>query len=360
LQALQDLANYYRSKFDIPIIAVTGTNGKTTTKEMISAVLGKKWNVCKTQGNLNNHIGVPLTLLRIRQRHRALVLEQGMNHFGEIAALCEIAQPTDGLITNVGRGHMEHLGGIEGVARAKAELFDYLAPDKHAFVNIDDRWIVSYSGRLKQKTTFGFSKDADIVGESLPGDDNGFPALRVEGVEIRLNVAGKHNLSNALAAVAVGREYGVALSDIRDALGNLIVPGKRMELIRKHGILILNDCYNANPDSMLAALETLAWLSVPGRKIAVLGDMLELGKVAGEEHARIGEAIAGLPVDVVFSFGELSQEFAAKSNNPENRHFSDKKELVATLRESVRQGDAVLVKGSRGMKMEDIVQEVFM
>jgi UDP-N-acetylmuramoyl-tripeptide--D-alanyl-D-alanine ligase len=359
LKALQDLAHYYRKRFDIPVIAVTGTNGKTTTKEMIAAVLSKKWEVCKTEGNLNNHIGVPLTLLRLRHRHRALVLEQGMNHFGEIAALCEISDPTDGLITNIGRGHVEHLGGIEGVARAKAELFDYIAPDKHAFVNIDDQWIVSYTGKLRHKTTFGFTKNADIAGEQLPSDDNGFSALRVEGVEIRLTVAGRHNLTNALAAVAVGKKFGVALDDIKDALENLILPGKRMELMRKNGILILNDCYNANPDSMLAAVETLAWLAIPGKKIAVLGDMLELGQAAQEEHASIGEAIANLPVDLVLTVGEYSQKIVERSEKSQNRHFSEKKDLIEVLREAAQPGDAVLVKGSRGMRMEDIIREVF-
>jgi UDP-N-acetylmuramoyl-tripeptide--D-alanyl-D-alanine ligase len=360
LRALQEASHFYRLKFSLPVLGLTGTNGKTTTKEMTAAVLSQMGSVCKTTGNLNNHIGVPLTLFNLQNEHQTAVVEMGGNHFGEIARLCEIAAPQLGLITNIGRGHLEFLGGLEGVARMKMELFNSLPADGVAFVNLDDPLIVKHSARLKSKVTFGFTDEAKVRGRRLEPDKFGFPRMEVESEIFTLNLLGNHNLLNALAAAAVGLEFGISLKKIKEALENVAVPGKRLEITRRNHILILNDSYNANPDSTLAALAILKEMNVTGKKIFVFGDMLELGEAAAAEHAKIGVALSGFGVDLFLAYGPLAAEAVAAAQKSKSKifaqHFSDKQTLIAELKKSLSAGDALLVKGSRGMKMEEVVE----
>lgn len=360
LLALQELSHYYRLKFSLPVLGLTGTNGKTTTKEMIAAVLSELGSVCKTEGNLNNHIGVPLTIFGLEKKHRAAVVEMGTNHFGEIARLCEMAEPQFGLITNIGRGHLEFLGDLEGVARAKTELFNSLPADGAAFVNLDDPLIVKHTANQKNKITYGFTNEARFQAQRLAPDDFGFPRMQVEGEIFTLNLLGDHNLSNALAAAAVGLEFGVNLKKIKLALENVTLPGKRLEVTRRNNVLIINDSYNANPDSTLAALAILRDVKTSGKRIFVFGDMLELGEAAAKEHARIGQELQNYKVDVLLAYGPLTAETARAAKTSRRpiaaQHFSEKDDLIAEIKNQLAAGDALLIKGSRGMKMEDALE----
>lgn len=358
LTALQEAARTYRMKFNIPVIGLTGTNGKTTTKEMIAAVLSKRGPVCKTEGNLNNHIGLPLTLFALRPEHTVTVAEMGMNHFGEIRRLCDIAQPTHGLITNIGTGHTEFLNDVDGVAKAKTELFEFLAPEGFAFVNIDDAMIMKYLPAFDTKLTYGFSEEADVVATDAMISKEAAPQMTVNGERFKINVLGKHNLNNALAAIAVGVGFGIDIKEIKKALENVKVPGNRMQLIRHRDMLILDDSYNANPDSTRAALETLKSIEAKGKKIFVLGDMLELGNKGHEEHAKIGRELDNYGVDIFMGFGDLTASAveAARVGSIHALHFAEKQELVEAVTHTVAGNDVVLVKGSRGMKMEEIVE----
>lgn len=360
--ALQEAANDYRKRFSVSVIGLTGTNGKTTTKEMMAAVLSQIGAVCKTEGNLNNHIGLPLTLFTLKRHHQAAVVEMGANHFGEIARLCEVAEPQFGLITNVGRGHLEFLGDLQGVARAKMELFEYLQRDGTAFINLDDPLIVKNAPKIRNKITYGFKEEAKITAQRLPPDASGCPRMRIQGQLINLNVLGDHNLSNALAAAAVGLEFGVTLAAIKTAIEHVKLPAKRMETIKRGDVLIFNDSYNANPDSTLSALRIFKRTPCQGKRIFVFGDMLELGKAAEPEHAKIGAALGEYDVDLFFAYGPLSEYAvnAARSSHQQiaSKHFQNKTELVAELKGCINDGDLLLIKGSRGMKMEEILDDL--
>lgn len=362
LRALQELATYYRSKFSLPVIAVTGTNGKTTTKDMIADVLSQRYNVLKSPGNLNNHLGVPLTLFGLEWSYQVAVVEMGANHFGEIERLCRIASPNYGLITNVGRGHLEFFKTLKGVASAKGELFRYLNGQGKAFVNLDDPWVVKKANFVMNITTYGFNKKADVKGEYLGSDELGCPRLRInDKVEIQLSVLGRHNIYNALAAACVGLEFGVGLEVIKRALENFQGESKRMELIHWEGVRILNDSYNSNPDSAKAALEYLAELKIPreGRRIAVLGDMLEQGEGSLREHRQLGSLTADLKIDTLLTYGQTSKataEGALESGLRKAYHFTTKREIINFLKDFLRKGDLVLIKGSRGMAMEEVIE----
>lgn len=360
LAAMQAVAQAYRKKFDIPIIGLTGTNGKTSTKEMLAAVLAQAGRVCKTGGNLNNHIGVPLTLFTLNSSHDFAVIEMGMNHFGEIARLCEIAEPNNGLITNIGHGHTEFVHDLEGVAKAKMELFEYLRHNGWVFVNLDDAMIAKKSAGFTRRTTYGFTEAADVSAQNLGLNAAGQPTLRIEDTEITLNQVGQHNLSNALAAIAIGLKFGVSIRQCKVALESVRLPSKRMQLTRQHGVTILNDCYNANPESTLAALQTLAALPGRGRRIAVLGDMLELGARGQAKHEEIGSRLPEFGVSALFAHGPLSRHTveACRKAAPAitAEHFKDKLKLAEALQDMIAPDDIILVKGSRGMKMEEVLE----
>lgn len=363
-RALGELAMLYRAKFNIPILAIGGSNGKTTTKEMIAHVLGTEYSVLKTEGNHNNHIGVPQTIFRLQKKHEIAVVEIGTNHPGEIGYLCRMLQPTHGLITNIGHEHLEFFKTMQGVADEEAVLYQSLRERKksHAFVNADDAELKTRVKGLKRKTSYGFNaRQADVKGKIIGVDESGCARLEFRGgkgkkqTEIQLAIPGEHNAINALAATSVGLAFKVPAKRIRKALESFKPSSKRMEVQNLGGVMIYNDTYNANPDSMLAALRTLVSAKVPGKKIAVLGDMRELGASSIDEHKRVGAEIPKLGVDYLLTYGTDSEHIHNAADIPLSVHYDQKNILAEYLAELIAPGDAVLIKGSRGMKMEDIV-----
>lgn len=367
LKALGDLAAAVRQRFAGPVIGVTGTSGKTTTKEMLAAILALTGPGLKSAGNFNNLIGVPLTLFGLLPEHRWAVIEMGMSARGEIARLAQIAAPQIGVITNVGAGHLENLGGISGVARAKGELFIALPSGGIALVNADDAEI----GRLPlangvRRVLFGTNPEAQVRASGITAVEGAvhFTLHLPEGTTpVELPVPGRHNVQNALAAAAAAWSLGVPSADIAAGLASFRPCPGRMELVElPDDILILEDSYNANPLSMRAALDALYDLGRPGRRLAILGDMLELGPTARELHHEVGALVAER-ADWLLTLGELSREIAAgaiAAGLPRERVFcADTAEaLSARLRELLKPGDRLLVKGSRGMRMERITAQL--
>ena len=358
--ALGSLANVYRKKFSIPILAVAGSNGKTTTKEMIATVLKTRYSVLSTEGNLNNQIGVPKTLFRLHGGHEIAVVEIGTNHFGELAYLCGILEPTHGLITTIGREHLEFFRNITGVARAEGELFDALKSSGVGFVNADDPRVVSQARKLRRKVSYGFA-GGRIRGKRLRIGNDGCAAFFVEmrdrgSFMVGLRTPGLHAATNALAASAVGVSFGVSGARIGRALGNFAGVGKRMEVVRAGGVTILNDTYNANPDSVVSAMKTLFQMKTGGKKIVVLGDMLELGPASRREHEKIGEAFGKMGFEHLLTYGPQARFIYDRARAPVKHHYSRKDVLSRKLLELASPPDIVLVKGSRGMKMEEVVQ----
>lgn len=362
LPALQKIGQTIRRRWGKPALAITGSNGKTTTKEMVASVLAQKKPVLKTAGNLNNHIGVPLTLATLQHGHDIAVIEMGMNHYGEIAQLCEIAAPNFGLITNIGRAHIEFFKTLDGVARAKGELFEYLhRRDGIAFLNADDAKLKMVLPSGTKAITYGLTHAAQVQGKIAGVDANGCVTLAWKNQNIPLAIPGTHNAINALAAVAVGEYFGIAPEQIRAALAGTQPAAKRMQVLKRGALTIINDAYNANPESMRAALEFLATLPMTGNghRVAVLGDMLELGDAAPAAHAEIGALINQLPIDAVFAYGPHMQHLVQAIGTAKwAEHFENKKRLSEEVSRSVRSGDVILLKGSRGMAMEEIIEQL--
>ncbi len=361
VRALGQLAALYRGKFSLPVLAIGGSTGKTTSKEMIAAVLARKFRVLATEGNLNNQIGVPQTLFRLKGSHGIAVVEVGSNHFGEVPSLCEIVRPTHGLITNIAREHLEYFGDLDGVQTEEGGLFRALGRTGVGFVNTDDDRIVKLSRSLRKKVTFGFKGRAKAVGGTLAsvGEDGcGEVTVKARGgkpFRVRLAVPGKHAALNALAAAAVGIHFRVPAGKIRSALESFAPVGKRMEVLRAGGVTILNDTYNANPDSVVAALETLAMMKTTGKKIVVLADMLELGRASAQEHQQIGEIVTAMGFEYLLTFGDQARSIHEHAAVPLKAHYDQKNVLAEYAAELLVPGDMILVKGSRGMKMEDVV-----
>jgi len=369
LLALQELARSYRRKMLIPIVAIGGNSGKTTTKEMTAHVLRSTFKTHATEGNFNNHIGVPLTLFGLRSETEIAVIEMGMNHKGEMTRLCEIAEPTHALITNIGKAHIEFFGTIEEVANAEGELFEWIAThNATAFVNADDEWVVKQSEKVAQRLFYGTKKSTgitlDVCAEEVETDALGCPKFLVStgemSEEIALKISGRHNIQNALAAIAVGLNFGVPLSRIKEALERFeINPAlKRMSVCVENDVVLMNDTYNANPESMRAGLNALKAVKNKGKKIAVLGDMLELGALSAQEHEELGKFISTLNLDVLLCYGSDMKKTVEAASATVKKHFDSKSDLAKSLMESIVAGDAVLFKGSRGMKMETVFEEM--
>jgi UDP-N-acetylmuramoyl-tripeptide--D-alanyl-D-alanine ligase len=320
----------------------------------------------KTEGNLNNHIGVPLTLFKVTAIHEVAVVEIGTNHFGEIAYLCEILEPDFCVMTNIGREHLEFFKDVEGVAKAEAELFSYIEKaNKFACINGDDAWIVKTSQAIKDKITYGFSNTFDIHATFLGLDTMAMPEFKIayKGQEtyMKLKVPGEHAVSNAIAAFAIGVVLDVSPSQIKKGLEDYQAFSKRMEVIQKNGVTIINDCYNANPDSMLAALKTLSQIKTSGKRIAVLGDMAELGERSRDAHHEMGQTIINSGIDCLYTVGkdiELTTLAAGKTMK-EAHHFEGKESLIEYLKNLVAKKDVLLVKGSRSMKLEEVLDALF-
>jgi UDP-N-acetylmuramoyl-tripeptide--D-alanyl-D-alanine ligase len=365
LRALGDLARERRRRYQTPVIALTGSNGKTTTKEMISACLETTFPILKTKGNLNNLIGLPLTLLKLTEKERVVVLEMGMNVPGEIQRLTEIAEPDVGLITNIEKVHLEGMGTLERIKEEKGELFRRMKKDGTILVNQDDPRVIELASEfLGQKITYGIRHPSDVMAKEirLRGGEGTFFILMMEGetMEIVLPLLGKHFVPNALSAIAVSTLFGIELEKIKEALEHLQPSPMRMEVIRlKDGITLINDAYNANPRSMELALEILSTMKEKGRAIAVLGDMLELGDFSVEAHQWLGERIGKLAIDFLLALGEEAPVVVASSIrhglDPERaRVVESHPEAVSILKKVIQEGDWVLVKGSRRMEMEKV------
>jgi len=347
------------------VVAITGSNGKTTTKEMTAAILAARAPCLKTEGNLNNQYGLPLTLLRLEARHRAAVVEIGMNHAGEIKPLAEIAAPTVGVVTNVGTAHIEHLGSLDAIAREKGALFEALGAEASAVANADDPRVLALLARTPARAvTFGCSADADVRAEQPTASPAGvsFELIAPAGrAPVRVAGVGRVPVMNALAAAAAALCAGADLDDVGRGLAAYRPPAGRLErLSLPSGAVLLNDSYNANPQSLEVALRSLAELKGAGRGIAVLGDMGELGSFAAEAHRQAGRRVGELGLDALFALGERAEQVAAGAReaglDPARTWTGrDADALAAQLRAALRPGDWVLVKGSRAMRMERIV-----
>ena len=367
-KALGELGAWRRQKMGIPLIAITGTNGKTTTKEMTAAVLGESFNVLATAGNFNNLIGVPLTLLRLTESHELAVLEFGMNVPGEIKTLTEISKPDVGIITNIGKGHLEGLKTVGGVMKAKGELFDGLGKGGFAIINMDDKRVRALGDRFRgPRLCYGIeSQKADIMAKDIRSESLGY-SFKLETptgtIRLTLPLAGRFNIYNALAAAAVGYFFKVPIQKIRDCLEQTKPFDKRMQLIKLgNGVTVLNDTYNANPESISSAIDTLCTLRGDGQSIAVLGDMLELGDHSLGEHQEIGKQVARSQISYLFVTGDFAHVTAQSAVDagmkPERVLMRSREEIVSTLKEILAPHDWILVKGSRGMAMEKIVEEL--
>ena len=362
--ALGDIAHLYRLRFTIPVLGITGSNGKTGTKDLVAAVLKTRGPILRTEGNRNNRIGLPLTLLALRPSHQAAVVELGTNQYGDIATLCGIAMPTHGLITNIGRSHLQRLHSREGIADEKGDLYRALPPNGVAYLNADEPLLRGVPRRSLSVLRFGMARHADVRIAELELDGNGRPRVRlfaprfVKGaIEISMRVAGGHVAWMAAAALAVGFSFGCELDAMRRAIASFTGEQGRLQVRTVGGVRIIDDTYNANPDSVIAALETLAAMQTEGRRIAVLGDMLELGAVSRAEHRAVGEALQQLDIPYVFTLGSHARSLsaAAAARGRTTQHFTDTAALQRALVSIADTGDTILVKGSRGMRMDEVV-----
>ena len=364
--ALRDLARYYKEKFHIPFIGITGSVGKTTTKDMIAAVLSQKYHVLKTEGNYNNEVGLPLTLLRLDHTYEIGVLEMGMNHFGEIDYLSSIVEPKVAVITNIGDAHIENLGSRENILKAKSEIFAHMKQDTLTVLNGDDPLLLTLKGTLPMKTVFcGRNEGCDYRASGLSGDGSThiFCQVKTPCMDCKMEIPslGEHMIYPALMATAVGEHFGLTQQEILDGVMQFAPTKMRMNLLnRADGITILDDTYNANPQSMRAAVGVLANMK-GDYKVAVLGDMFELGSLSAALHTGVGEYAGKAGLSCVIAIGDMAKHIyeAAKENGvPEAYYCKTKDEALPLLEKAVRPGAVILCKASRGMGFETIVAEL--
>ena len=367
LQAVKDIAEFYLKQLEIPVVGITGSVGKTSTKEMIAAVLGQKYNVLKTQGNFNNELGLPLTVFGLRAEHQIAVLEMGISDFGEMHRLAKIARPDTCVITNIGLCHLEFLKSRDGILKAKTEIFDFLKEDGHVILNGDDDKLVTVTDVKGIKPVFfGVENKNGIWADEI--ESRGLKGIECrihvkdESFKVLVPIPGRHMVYNALAGTAVGLTYGLTLDEIKAGIESLQSLSGRFHILEneKKNITVIDDCYNANPVSMKASIDVLA--NAPGRKIAVLGDMGELGAEEKQLHYMVGEHFAGKGIDALYCVGTLSQEIAKAvrtcSSKTEVHHYEDKADLIKDLVKEVQSGDTVLVKASHFMGFPEIVKEL--
>ncbi|MBO0321657.1 UDP-N-acetylmuramoyl-tripeptide--D-alanyl-D-alanine ligase [Muricauda sp. CAU 1633] len=348
LETLQELALYHRKQSKAQIIALTGSNGKTTTKELINAALSKKYKTIATKGNLNNHIGVPLTLLSIEKDTEIAIVEMGANHKKEIAFLCNMAQPDFGYITNFGKAHLEGFGSVEGVIQGKSELYDHLmAHNNHIFMNADDPIQLEKLGAYIKK--IGFSTQDHQYYNIQFIEANPYVVLEVEGIRIETQLIGKYNFPNCCAAILMGKYFNVPLDNIKTALADYQPQNNRSQIIQKNGLQIILDAYNANPTSMRAALENFNAMEA-SNKTLIIGDMFELGQTAAEEHQAIADLAKELGFDAVFLVGQ--NFFGTKTSLAKFDTFDALKEHI---QKNPLEKGMVLIKGSRGMALERVL-----
>ncbi|MDQ2086881.1 UDP-N-acetylmuramoyl-tripeptide--D-alanyl-D-alanine ligase [Herbivorax sp. ANBcel31] len=368
LKALRLIAAFYRLKFNIPFIGITGSVGKTSTKEMVSGVLGKGFNVLKNKGNFNNEIGVPLTVFRLNSSHEAAVIEMGMSGLGEISRLTSIVKPDIAIITNVGVCHIEKLGSKKNILRAKMEILDGLNSKGLVILNGDDKLLFGLKGLLKFKTVFyGFEDGLEYQAYNVKSLGEKGSVFEIEinkkEYEVKVPVPGLHNIYNALASIAAGIELGISEEDIVKGIEEFSSTKMRLDIIDNDGVKIVNDAYNASPESVEAALTVLKDISSNNRTIAVLGDMYELGEISYDAHIHIGKFAAKLEINYIIAVGNNAENIysgaiLAGADSNKVLKFKDNNEAARFLKSFVKKGDVVLVKGSRGMKMEEIVKEL--
>jgi UDP-N-acetylmuramoyl-tripeptide--D-alanyl-D-alanine ligase len=366
LKALQDVAGWHRRRFRCPVAAITGSNGKTTTKDLTWAILSRRWRTLRAEGSKNNHVGLPLTLAALDDDTDAAVVELGTSNFGEIRSLVSICVPDVGCITNVGAAHLEFFGSVENVARAKAELLEGMREGCPVVLNADDEWYEWLRARAKGPVvTFGIRRPADFVAEDIVAR-NGVVVFRMRanlwGVQRRVEmpVAGAHNAYNALASAAISSQLGAGIFDIEEGLNKASLPSMRYEMSKFSGVAVINDAYNANPVSMMSSVSSFCEMGIRGKRIFVCGDMLELGKYADKFHKELGRFVKTKPIDYVVAFGELAPAvaeaaFGVSSGNGRSSCCRSVEEVVSVLMKLVAPGDAVLIKGSRANAMERIV-----
>lgn len=360
INALGKITEYWRDQFNLSIIAVTGSNGKTTLKNMIASILRAACDhheqVLATEGNLNNNIGLPLMLARLNDNHRFAVLEMGMNHFHEIAYLTKLAKPQVAVITNAAESHLEGVGDVSGVARAKGEIFEGLQPNGTAILNKDDAHFDYWKKLIGSRSflCFGLSNPADVSATITPSH---ILLNTPKGtIDVKLPLLGKHNVMNALAATASALAINIDLNTIKTGLENVhAAPGRMRQYWLENGALLIDDTYNANPFSTQAALNTLK--SLQGKKILVLADMKELGENSHELHVLTGHRAKEANIDYLFTFGKLT-EATAKAYGTGAQHFIEKEKLLTALKPFLQKNVTVLIKGSRSMKMEEIVEKL--
>lgn len=362
-KAMLSLSGYYRSKFNIPVVGLTGSVGKTTTKEFTHLVVSAKYNAIKTQGNLNNEIGVPQMLFQLNNSVEAAVIEMGMNHFGEISRLVNEVKPTIGLITNIGVSHIENLGSREGILKAKLELCEGLADGAPLILNGDNDMLQTVKDENHKVVFYGI-ENGEFKAENIVETENStsFDIVYYGKIQhIVIPTIGIHNVYNALAAFTVGYFLDVEPQAAADALGTYVPAGMRQKVVDVDGITSIEDCYNASPDSMRAAIKTLSDIK-GNKKIAVLGDMLELGDYAKTAHTNVGAMVGENKIDYLFAYGNDAKYYVegAKQSGVKNAFlFDDKENLSDMLLKTASLGDAVLFKGSRGMKLEDVINTVY-
>lgn len=361
LQALQALAHFHRKKLSAPVIAITGSNGKTTTKELITTVLSTTFKVSATVGNYNNHIGVPLTLLSISEEAEIIVCEMGANHAGEIKMLCDIAAPTHGIITNIGKAHLEGFGSLEGVKKAKGELFDYLAEHQgYGFVNLDDERVEELGKKLSHKTTFSLHPlhhaDIHLIYSNAQSEEGFILKNETESIVINARLFGRYNASNMLAAYTIGLHFGVDHKHLIKALAGFVSKSNRSEEVNYKGCKFIMDAYNANPSSMEPAIRAFAEKHPHGW--VILGDMKELGQVSREAHRQIVSLVVEMNFERIYFVGE---DFSSAFHS---MHENDSRVTIYNTMESLKkewvweacQDKAIFVKGSRSMQLESLLK----
>ena len=363
-QALKDLAAFYREQLSVKVVGITGSVGKTSTKEVIASVLASKYKVLKTEGNFNNEVGLPLTVLRIRDDIEIAVLEMGISDFGEMHRLSRIAKPDVCVITNIGQCHLENLGTRDGILKAKTEIFDYMQPDASICLNGDDDKLITV-GEVKGRKPIFFGRLERFDIHTTQYENKGLAGISLqvsrpgEVFQAEVPLPGEHMVNNALAAVAVGTVFGLTQEEITEGLAKVEAVGGRSHIIQTDKMTIVDDCYNANPVSMKAAIDLLQMANT--RKVAVLGDMFELGEKEKEFHAEVGRYAANQNIDCIICVGKLSKNMYEGANMVKESmskvlYYETKEEMLASLTTTLDEKDTVLVKASHGMHFEEVVK----
>lgn len=357
--ALQKAAAYYRDQFSIPLIGITGSVGKTTSKEMIALALSSSFNVLKTAGNQNSQIGVPLTVCRLKKEHEAAVVEMGVSIPGEMERIAQVAKPSCAVLTNIGVSHIEFMKSRENIMEEKLHIADYIAVDGPLFVNGDDDLLSTLKGKLKKNVmTFGMGFDCDFRATQLRPADNGTYFTyegKGEREQVYVPAAGMHNVRNALVSLAVARYFGVDMESAVRAIASYKAPAMRQQFFKTENFTIIDDSYNASPDSVKGALDVLSDSGTQGQKIAVLGDMKELGNKSKESHFEIGQYAAKKGIDFLICVGEMSKNTCLGFGDEKSMWLDSNEKVIGFLKAKLKRDDIVLIKGSRSGKLDEIV-----